>query len=707
MIGMTRMLMAGSVCGALVLSVGAQLVSTQGPQTPDALLGAAVHQDDAEGNLDAAIEGYKTFLARYADNRPLAVQALLRMGQAYETLGRPEARDAYERVLRDYADQAEPVAAARARLATLEVESSSPSPSSGMTARQVWAGRAVQLYGSVSPDGRYLASVAMRATGNLIIRDIAAGTTRRLTGKSGWSASSEYAHHSLFSPDGQRIAYAWYFQDTEKAEDGYQLRIIGVDGEQQRILVPHDRGIAYFEPLAWTPEGAAIITLISRPDDTWALARVSVADGSVVFLRSFDWRRPLGASLSPNGEFLVYDFPQNETTKNRDIFLLAMDGSREDTLISHGANDQFPIWAPGGDRVLFYSDRAGTPGLWMISFADGKPWGNPELVKSDMGIGRPQGFARDGSFYFAMNLGPDNVFGVSLAPRTGELLGEPRPLADNFLGRNFSPAYSPDGHYLAYVSQRGYLAQVLVIRNLDTEEEREIRPEVQISNPAGNRRLRWSPDSRFILVTGKAPKGRRGVHQIEVETGKVTTLVRGEARYPELSPNGRLLYYWDVEPGESYTALFVKDLTNGTVRELHREPKGYASLPYLSPNGRHLAFHAAIPDQPPVIKVIPTAGGEALEILRAVDWLSVAWSHDGKYILFLEYLKTGREVWRKPIDGGDPEKLGLILDDNRRVTSLMVSPDGRSLVFDANRNENEVWVLENFLPEPEVAQAKK
>ena len=91
-----------------------------------------------------------------------------------------------------------------------------------------------------------------------------------------------------------------------------------------------------------------------------------------------------------------------------------MDGSREDTLISHGANDQFPVWAPSGDQVLFYSDRAGTPGLWMISFVDGKPWGDPELVKSDMGIGRPRGFARDGSFYFAINLGPDNVFGVSL-----------------------------------------------------------------------------------------------------------------------------------------------------------------------------------------------------------------------------------------------------------------------------------------------------
>ena len=71
---MTRMLMVGSVVsGALVLSLGAQLVSTQGPQTAEALLGAAIHQDDAEGNLEAAIEGYRTFLAQYGDNRPAVV----------------------------------------------------------------------------------------------------------------------------------------------------------------------------------------------------------------------------------------------------------------------------------------------------------------------------------------------------------------------------------------------------------------------------------------------------------------------------------------------------------------------------------------------------------------------------------------------------------------------------------------------------------
>ncbi len=36
----------------------------------------------------------------------------------------------------------------------------------------------------------------------------------------------------------------------------------------------------------------------------------------------------------------------------------------------------------------------------------------------------------------------------------------------------------------------------------------------------------------------------------------------------------------------------------------------------------------------------------------------------------------------------------------------MVSPDGESLIFDANKNRNEVWVLENFLPKTEAKAAR-
>ena len=109
---------------ALMLTVVAvaSLAAGQPAERVEVRLKATMHRALVDGDLQAAIEQYADIVAGAGGNRTVAAQALLQMGHAYEKLGRPEASDAYEQVLRDYADQAEPVAAARARLAALEVE---------------------------------------------------------------------------------------------------------------------------------------------------------------------------------------------------------------------------------------------------------------------------------------------------------------------------------------------------------------------------------------------------------------------------------------------------------------------------------------------------------------------------------------------------------------------------------------------------------
>ncbi len=70
------------------------------------------------------------------------------------------------RVVRDYADQAEAVAAARARLAALELEPTPASPA--LHTEVVWEeARCVSAQGDVSPDGRLLTYVDWCDRGNL------------------------------------------------------------------------------------------------------------------------------------------------------------------------------------------------------------------------------------------------------------------------------------------------------------------------------------------------------------------------------------------------------------------------------------------------------------------------------------------------------------------------------------------------------------
>ncbi len=121
---------------ATVLALVAALTSALGAQQgkADVALRAAMEQETVRGDLKGAIEAYKKVVDTYRDNHPVAVQALLRMAEAYQKLGSAEAQKVYERVLREFPDQKEAVAIATARVA----RTASGSATSLTAHRAVW-----------------------------------------------------------------------------------------------------------------------------------------------------------------------------------------------------------------------------------------------------------------------------------------------------------------------------------------------------------------------------------------------------------------------------------------------------------------------------------------------------------------------------------------------------------------------------------------
>ena len=83
----------------------------------------------------------------------------------------------------------------------------------------------------ISPDGKYLSYVDWE-TGDLAIYEIATGKKSRLTNKGSWDDSDEFAESAKWSADSKQIAYSWY-----NKQERYDLRLIGVDGEDSRVLV--------------------------------------------------------------------------------------------------------------------------------------------------------------------------------------------------------------------------------------------------------------------------------------------------------------------------------------------------------------------------------------------------------------------------------------------------------------------------------------
>jgi Tol biopolymer transport system component len=594
--------------------------------------------------------------------------------------------------------------------------------SGGIVARQVWAGPGVDILGGPSPDGRYLTFVDWE-TGDLAVRDLKTGENRRLTNKGSWFESREFAEYPRISPSGKQVAYAWFNKDNF-----YELRIIGLDGSKPRVLYRNEE-VPFAGPAAWSPDGKHVLAkFFSSKDRIEQIVLVSVSDGSVRVLKALGWRWGSKTSFSPDGRYIVYDFPPREDSANRDIFLLATDGSRETPLVEHPANDFVLGWAPDGKSVVFVSDRTGSTGAWIIQVADGKPQGSPELVKPDMGRIRPMGFTADGSYYYGLYTGMNDVYTATLDLTTGKLLAPPTKASQRFEGSNYGADWSPDGKYLAYISLRGISpfargqgSRIISIRSVKTGEERELLPELSLLSVGIPSRIHlpWSPDGRSFVVSGHDKKGRQGIYQIDAQTGDVTLIVQSEPRRTWVgilawSPDGEAIYYKRTDVTRKSSRILVRALVTGREKELYRAvaPSGVGSLG-VSPDGRQLAF--TLKDsakRSTALMLMPTAGGEARELLKLQEPESIpdvgglTWTPDGREVIFAKdsLQEQTTELWRISAEGGEPQKLGLAM---KGLRNLRFHPDGRRIAFSAGTPFSaEVWVMENFLPKTEAQAAR-
>lgn len=278
-----RMTLAAVALAGLLAS---SMTIAQKADDAEVLLQKAYHKQMVEGQLEEAIQIYKSILGKSGVSRAAAAKALVQMGQCYEKLGDTEARKAYERVLRDYADQNEAASQARSRLAAL---SGGSAKSTEMVTRRVWAD-AMDTEGGVSSDGRYLSYVDW-TTGDLAIRNLATNENRLLTHKGSWSESEEMALFSAISPNNKQVAFTWFNKDTSA-----DLRLVSLDGTNPRVLYQNPE-TAEPRPLAWSADGRQILTLILRKDRTNQIALISTSDGSLRVLKTLDWRAPGGHGL--------------------------------------------------------------------------------------------------------------------------------------------------------------------------------------------------------------------------------------------------------------------------------------------------------------------------------------------------------------------------------------------------------------------------
>ena len=161
--------------------------------------------------------------------------------------------------------------------------------------RAVWTGGDVDLFGTISPDGRHLTYVDW-GLGNIMLRDLVAGTSRPLTsnGKGGYEHGSP--HFSAISSDGRHVAYGWY-QPGGAAAARAELRIAPLDEpSMSRTRTLWSANATAIRPFQWSHDNRQIAVLIEHADRTSQLGVLSL-DGSS------EARSPLSDGAAQTGLF--------------------------------------------------------------------------------------------------------------------------------------------------------------------------------------------------------------------------------------------------------------------------------------------------------------------------------------------------------------------------------------------------------------------
>jgi Tol biopolymer transport system component len=558
--------------------------------------------------------------------------------------------------------------------------------------RRVWSGPDVDNNGSPAPDGRALSFIDWKANA-LMIRDVETGQVRQVV--KGIEGSS--FDGPIFSPDGKQLAYGYAIPQGRS-----ELRIVDVTGANARVVYTNDQ-VRYLHTIDWSPEGRSILVLLFGRNNTNQMALVSVGDGAVRVLKSFDSRSPNNAGFSPDARLILYDLPEDEKSRSSDIFMIAADGSAETAVVKHPAHDLFLGWIPNTENILFASDRTGTLAAWRQRVSGSTP-GEPVLVKSELWqLWQPLGFSRNGTFFYSVQISSEQHFAATIDRATGKLTSS--VLAEGAGASLYSSggAVSADGRWRAHIRWPGLHRPekfTLVVQSVETGESREMAlPLRGVALP------QWFPDGGSLLVHAYDEKGQPGVFRIDARTGDVA-LIRQRAAFPLVSHDGRTVYVTGgaAEGQERRWTIIARDVESGNEREVYRDRRSLGASS-LSPDGKQLAVFARDSgnNARSTLLLLSAAGGPPRELMRMPEPLSVhflsapVWLKDGGHLLVIASETTGKpnatQLWRVSLQDGTAENLNIDLKGALRVS---LHPDGQRIYFTGGSIDGEVWVMENL-----------
>jgi Tol biopolymer transport system component/predicted Ser/Thr protein kinase len=267
-------------------------------------------------------------------------------------------------------------------------------------------------------------------------------------------------------------------------------------------------------------------------------------------------------------------------------------------------------------------------------------------------------------------------------------------------GRKSTPVFSPDGNEIAYhwKGERDDNSDIYVMLiGAGT-------PLRLTTDPAADFSPTWSPDGRYIAFIRGPGKGGifslRGAYFVvpalggaERKIAEAFDVPPTSGRHMDWSPDGKYLLVCDkVSPQDVRSSILLISVEDGQRKGLASPPGPFLASPTFSPDGKMLAFTQGAGFLAQDIYVMPASGGEPRRLTsdnRLIEGL--AWTRDGKQIVFSSTRTGLASLWRVSVSGGAPELVSGAGGDARAPA---VSPRGDRLAYVHSLAHLNIWRTE-------------